>query len=147
MNTKKIIMIVVFAVTLLTIATFIMISVIFFKEISSVSPGSKNIPAAASETPESTYQIPSKAVITSQTTEETMVKRKALPEIEALAARARTARRAEAFARQKELEASLLKPVVQDAKKPTTPPPPKKEIEPSSAEDLKAMEDKGIISY
>ena len=147
MNIKKIIIIILITVVLLTAALLMVINVNFFKEISPVSQEPKGKPAAE-ERPKLNYAIPSTAQISETAITGIIEKRKALQEKELEAERARSVRRAEAFARQKALEASLLSAESENSKKTVTPPPPpQKETEPASAEEMKAMEKKGIISY
>ncbi len=150
MGIKKIITIILIMVSLLIAALLIVINANFFKEISYVSPESKEKPAAEEE-PELNYAIPSTVIPTGQITETVITgiieKRKALEEQELEAERVRNANRAEAFARQKQLEASLLSAESEGSKKTAASPSPQKDTEPPSAEEMKAMEEKGIISF
>ncbi|MDD5174420.1 MAG: hypothetical protein PHV48_06310 [Candidatus Omnitrophica bacterium] len=147
MSVKKIIMIILIAVLLFTVALLIAININLFREISRVSSESKEMPRVVQEMPELNYAIPSNSITSGQIDADTvtgvMERRKALIEQELEAARARSIRRAEAFMLQKELEASLMHAGAQEAKAI----PSKKDIELPSAEDTKDMESRGIISF
>ena len=150
MNIKKLITIIFITVTIFAAAFLIVINVNFFKEISSVSPEPKERPTEEEET-ELNYVIPSTTIPTGQITETAAAgiieKRKVMREKELESERIRGANRAEAFARQKELEVSLMHAEIQEPQQAAGPSLPKKYIEPPSAEEIKAMEKKGIISY
>ena len=150
MNAKKIITIVIFVVALLTIAVWFSISVIFFKEISPVSPESKNVPAAKEEH-ELIYQIPSNAITIGQTIEDTIAKaterQRALEGRELEAEHIRKVNRAKAFARQKEAEKALLSTTPIDSQQTAAVLPPQKEAKLPTDEEIKKMESEGIFSY
>lgn len=151
MNSKKIMLTVIFTVALLTIAVWFLTSAIFFKEISPVSPESKDIPETK-EGLELTYPIPSNAITTGQTIEDTitraMEKQRALKERELEAENTRKANRAEAFARQKTAEKALLSTTpIEDSKQTAVVLPPQEEDKLPTDEEIKKMESKGILSY
>jgi len=152
MDIKKIVMIVLIAVVLFTATLLIIININSLKKIPTVPSESKE-ESAAREEPELNYAIPAASIparrITEITIAEIIEKRKALQEKESEAKRARSARRSEAFAHQKALEASLLSAGDENSKKTATAAPtlPQKEIKPPSSEEIKAMEKRGIISY
>jgi hypothetical protein len=148
MNIKKIMLIIVIAAALLTLAILILINIYFFREMPSASIESKEKPMAEEAANETTAAIPSHEIPAGQSIEDFInranEKQKNLRDRELEAERVRNANRAEAFARQKELEASLLHAESQE----TAPSPlPKKETNPPSAEEMKALKEKGIISY
>lgn len=150
MNIKKITLIAIFTVTLLTIVVFFLITAIFFKEISPVSPESKEKPAAK-EGSEPNYQIPYNVIKTGTPIEDTITgaeeRQRALEERELEAERIRKTNRAEAFTRQKEAEKILLSATPEDSKQTAAVSPPKEEYNLPTDEEIKEMESKGIISY
>jgi hypothetical protein len=145
MNIKKTITIIILAATLLVIAILILINISFFKEIPTVGPEPKEmLPAEVGEPGEA---VPSNAIPAGQMIKDiinrNIEKQKTLQERELEAERIRNANRAEAFARQKELETSL----THAPQKAAAPALLKKEPSLLSEEEMKAMEKKGIISY
>lgn len=150
MNIKKIIIIIIFAATLFTIAILIFTNISFFKEIPPVGPEQKEMPAAVEEAAPA-HAIPSNAIPAGQMIKDiisrNIEKQKTLEERELEAERVRNANRAEAFARQKKLEAYLIHAETHAPKKAAVPALPQKEPGLPSDEEMKAMEKKGIISY
>ena len=155
MSIKKAATLIIITAVLITIIVLIFVNINFFKEISPLSPEPELKPAAETEEPVPAYAIPPDAALTDtmpagQTIEDIInskkEKQKKLEEQELEAERIRNANRAEAFARQKELEAFLLRAETEESKKADEPILPKKDIEPPSAEKMKEMEEKGIIS-
>ncbi len=150
MNIKKTMTIIIFAAVLLTIAILIFVNISFFKEIPPVGPEQKEMPAAV-EKSEPAYAVPSNAIPAGQMIEDiinrNIEKQKTLEERELEAERIRNANRAEAFARQKKLESSLMHAETHTPEKAAVPTLPKKEPNLPSEEEMKAMEKKGIISY
>lgn len=146
MSIKKIITIIIFAAALFVIAVLILINISFFKEMPPAAPEQKEMPPA-----EVGEAVPSNAIPAGQMIEDiinrNIEKQKTLEERELEAERIRNANRAEAFARQKELEASLMHTGTHAPQKAAAPALLKKEPALPSEEEIKAMEKKGIISY
>ncbi|MCX5666229.1 MAG: hypothetical protein NT036_04205 [Candidatus Omnitrophica bacterium] len=149
MKSKKIVPIVM-AIALLAVAVGVFIMIYFFKEISPVSPESKER-SPVKEMPEPNYAIPSKAIISGQMIEDaaTSIKerRKALAEQELEVERARSIRRAEAFARQKEAEKALLSAAPTDPKQTAVVSHPQEEYKLPTDEEIKKMASEDIFSY
>jgi len=153
MNIKRNTAIIIVVIAVLAIAVWIAVDINFFREISPVSPEPVEAPAVETGAG-ANYEIPSPSIptipVTGTTTPEIMEKRRALQEKETEAERARIARRAQAFELLKRAEVSLPSAEVNTpkAKVASTPPaPPIEDSEPPSAEAMKAMEEKGILSY
>lgn len=150
---KKIIIIIAIAVVLTAISIVLTASMLFLRYTSPSVSESKEKPVAAQETPEMNYTIPSAATVTvtpqeiEQAKNKTEENRKIINEREAEAESARAARRAEAFAKQKALEASLMHAEDESAEKNPAPPLPRKKATPPSEEDLKKLESEGILTY
>lgn len=146
MNIKKTITIIIIVAVLFTIAILIFININFFRETSLILPEAKEKPAAE-EKSQPAYAIPSNAIPEGQMIEYTVNRKeerqKTLKERELEAKCIRDINRAEALARQKELEPSLMHAETQG----TTPSLPKKDTKSPSEEEMKAMEKNGIISY
>jgi hypothetical protein len=134
MNTRRLVMAILIMIALITATLLITINVNLLKEMSNASLKLKKSPEAK-ESPELNYAIPSGATTGYQMTESAIAgiaeKRKVVQEEEEEAERARSARRAEVFARQKKLETSL----------------PKKESTLPSKEEVKAPEKKGLLPF
>lgn len=147
MNIKKIMLTIIVTAALLIMVTLILVNIYFFRTMPPVSVEPKE-KGAAEETAETTYNIPANAIPASQSIEDIInsanERKKNLEDRELEAQNTRNAIRAEAFARQKELEASLLRA---ESQKEPPPPMPKKEPLSPSADELKALEKKGIVSY
>ena len=147
MITRKIILISTITAALLAITILVLINIYFFREMPPVPTEPKEKPAAEEES-QATYAIPSNTIPPCASIDDVISKsnekQKKLNDRELEAERTRNANRTEAFARQKALEATLLHAESQGA---GTSPPPKKEAPPLSAEEMKALEKKGIISY
>ena len=146
MDNKKIITVTVIVVSLLVVTILIFVNINLLKETGStplVESVKKPVESAA---PELSYAIP-RAVskTTNNVTAALADRRKAIEESEAELARKRTINRAEAFAKQKAMESSLL--LNQDQNSTSAPTTPKKDIKPPSAQEVKDLESKGIISY
>jgi hypothetical protein len=141
MNTRRIIVTILIMIALLLATLLIVINIKILKEISAGSFELKG-KHEARESSVLNYAIPSDNATGYQVTENAIAgiaeKRNALKEQEAETEHARSVRRAEAFAGQKKLEASL------QASQPSLP---RKEPPRPSEEEVKALEKKGAIPF
>jgi|GEM_PF-5766414 hypothetical protein len=151
MSIKKIMTAILIAVALMVIAFSIAININFFKEISPLSPEPEGKPVVEDTAPELNYAIPSAAAPTGQITVITIdgivERRKALEERELEAERTRAIRRAEAFARQKEAENTLLSEVSINPQQAAVASPAKEEDTLPTDKEMKKMEEESIISF
>ena len=151
MNIKKNIIIILIVAVLITIAIIAFVNINSLKETTTVSPESKER-AVAEKVSVPANAVPANAVPSTKMIEDSVNKKeenlKILKEKEAEAERIRNTNRAEIFEQQKALESSLMNAETEGVKQAATPPlPKKKNANLPSAEELKAMEEKGVVSY
>lgn len=133
---RKLIIILSGVIVFSVIALLFIINILFFREITpaAVPPAAAQMP----QEPEVSVAIPSTAISTAEQITDITKRRKDLEERELEAERIRAINRAAALAQMKAQEAAL---------PPSSPLPEKMETKPPTAEELKEMEKKGIISY
>lgn len=132
---RKLIIILSGLITITVIVLLVVINIAFFREITPAAPVSKEVPMI--EEPQVSIAIPSPAIPATEQVVDITKRRKALEERELEAERNRAINRAQAMVQLK----------AQEAAPSTSPLPVKAEARPPSAEELKELEKKGIISY
>lgn len=146
MNTRRIAIIFAFLVALFAISALIIANIIFFRNISvslKQLPDQPAIEQPAVNQPSMGYSIPEKVEYNADIVHKN---RKILEVSEIEAERTRRLNRIEAFKQLKSAEQSLMSTETTNKETPSSPPP-QEHIESPTDEELKNMENKGILSY